>query len=372
MRFWTIVLISIALSSAAATAQPADGYPYLGRVTGNDVRIRSGPSLNHRVLDRTSKDDKIVVDGLVGEWLRVRVPGGVPGWVREDLLEVRGDEGIVVKTRVLVRPTAGQDYLPLEGRLEQNEKLRVLGREKPEGEDLAWVRVVVPDRIPVYISAAFVEKMAAVVPSDLANLARERREKLIAAAKPGIAAKTVATRDDALRARIRKAEKALGRLGEEMDPTAAIDALKRELQSILAEADYAVTKVEAAGAYKDILLFEKRRELAAARAEAELTETQLREAIRAADRKYQNEIKVLAQRAPVREMKFTSIGWVHFRRGAWVIQKGGIPLYVLSSKLFDLQDFVGKKVGVQGPIVGEDPTRGVCIIDVQSVEIFTE
>jgi len=157
-----------------------------------------------------------------------------------------------------------------------------------------------------------------------------------------------------------------------MDPTAAIAALKKELQAILAEADFAVTKVEAASAYKDILLFEKRRELDAARKEVALTEAQLREAIRAADRKYQNEIKVLAQRAPVREMKFTSVGWVHYRRGAWVIQKGGIPLYVLSSKLFDLQDYVGKKVGVQGPVIGEDPARGVCVIDVLSVEIFTE
>jgi Bacterial SH3 domain len=370
MRFWSIVLVMALASTTVARA--ADDYPYLGRVTGNDVRVRSGPSLNHRVLDRLNHEGKVVVDGVVGEWMKVRVPGGVPGWVREDLLEIRGSEAIVVKTRVLIRPTAGQDYLPLEGRLEQNEKLRVLGKKKAPGEDLAWIRVVVPDRIPVFISAAYIEKLPGVVPSDLEKLSSERRTKLIADAKPAVAAKTVASRDDALRARIRKAEKALGRLGEEPDPTAAVDGLKRELQQVLAEADFAVTKVEAASAYKDILLFEKRRELAAARAEARLTEEELREAIRKADRKYQNEIKVLAQRAPVREMKFACIGWVHYRKGAWVIQKGGIPLYVLTSKLFDLQDFVGKKVGVHGPVIGEDPARGVCVIDVEAVEIFTE
>ena len=37
-----------------------------------------------------------------------------------------------------------------------------------------------------------------------------------------------------------------------------------------------------------------------------------------------------------------------------------------------MKDFSGKKVGVRGRIIGEDPARGVRIIDVESVEIFSD
>lgn len=372
MRVIGLMVLTLLLVPGSSLADESGGYPYLGRVTGDDVRLRTGPSLNHRVIDLAPKGEMLVVEEAASSaWLKVRVPGGAPCWIREDLLTVRGDEAIVAKSNVVMRPTAGRDYLPLEGRLQPDEKLRVLETSRPAGEELAWIRVLAPERIPVFISARFVAR-AGPVPDDLGPLAVKRAARLRSDARSGTRADTAARRDDGLRARVRKVQASLDERAKAPDPVPGLDALKRELQSVLTEAEFSVTKLEAASAFKDILLLEKRQELARARSEAALTEEQLRAAIRKADETYRAAVGNLSRLAPLRQLGFTSVGWVQLRRGAWVIEKGGVPLYVLTSRLFQIRDFARKKVGVRGPLIGEDPERGVRIIDVETIEIFSD
>jgi hypothetical protein len=217
-----------------------------------------------------------------------------------------------------MRPTPGTAYLPLDARLDRGEKLLVIGKAEMEGGEPAWYRVLSPDRTPLWVHRDYLEKVGP-VPEDLAEMGRGRVERVQNRMREEEKADSVARRDDALRDRIAKVQSQLkaasGKPEEDLSP------LKAELEAVLAEAEFRLTKLEAASVFKDILLLEKQRELAKARAVAEATEEELREAIRLADERYQEALKGLAKLAPVRELGFTAIGWVHYRRGEWVIEK---------------------------------------------------
>jgi uncharacterized protein YgiM (DUF1202 family) len=368
MRPWPLLLVLLLLAPAAVRGDAAEDT-YLAKITGDRVRVRRGPGRSHRVLDLLARGETVIVEGSSADWIRVRIPGGVPCWVREDMVEVRGDEAIVTKTRVQMRPTPGTAYLPLDARLDRGEKLLVIGKAEMEGGEPAWYRVLSPDRTPLWVHRDYLEKVGP-VPEDLAEMGRGRVERVQNRMREEEKADSVARRDDALRDRIAKVQSQLkaasGKPEEDLSP------LKAELEAVLAEAEFRLTKLEAASVFKDILLLEKQRELAKARAVAEATEEELREAIRLADERYQEALKGLAKLAPVRELGFTAIGWVHYRRGEWVIEKGAVSLYVLRSELFSIRDFSGKKVGVRGRMVGEDPGRGLRILQVEAIEIFSD
>jgi N-acetylmuramoyl-L-alanine amidase len=62
--------------------------PTVVRVTGQNVNIRSGPGTGHGVIGRTGRPEAFALAGRQGEWLRVTLPSGQPGWISAGLAQL--------------------------------------------------------------------------------------------------------------------------------------------------------------------------------------------------------------------------------------------------------------------------------------------
>ncbi|MBE3587050.1 MAG: N-acetylmuramoyl-L-alanine amidase [Thermoanaerobacteraceae bacterium] len=63
-------------------------------VTGSVVNVRSGPGVDHEILARVSRGDRLPVLGKVPEWYQVQLPGGAKGWIIATYVqEVAGQPG---------------------------------------------------------------------------------------------------------------------------------------------------------------------------------------------------------------------------------------------------------------------------------------
>jgi uncharacterized protein YgiM (DUF1202 family) len=75
----SLLLISVAGSSIAKWAPDAT-------ITGDGVRIRSGPGKSFSVIGSLNRDDKVEVLDSMGEWRRLKTSRGVVGWVHGDYM----------------------------------------------------------------------------------------------------------------------------------------------------------------------------------------------------------------------------------------------------------------------------------------------
>ncbi len=55
------------------------------------LRLRSGPSIDYEILDRLMKEDKLRLNGIENEWLRVITKEGKEGWVHSGYVVSRDD-----------------------------------------------------------------------------------------------------------------------------------------------------------------------------------------------------------------------------------------------------------------------------------------
>lgn len=64
-----------------------------GIITGNDVRLRSGPGTSYRIIGMLYKGNGIGLIARSGIWFRVKTSGGTVGWVSQDFIKI--DKGVV-------------------------------------------------------------------------------------------------------------------------------------------------------------------------------------------------------------------------------------------------------------------------------------
>jgi len=62
--------------------------PTVVRVTGQHVNIRSGPGTGHAVTGRTGRPEAFPLAGQQGDWLRIALPSGQPGWINAGLVQL--------------------------------------------------------------------------------------------------------------------------------------------------------------------------------------------------------------------------------------------------------------------------------------------
>jgi hypothetical protein len=58
-----------------------------GTVTGNDVRIRTGPGKEFKVVGYANKGDSVTIYEEKGEWKRVKTAKGLRGWMHRDYID---------------------------------------------------------------------------------------------------------------------------------------------------------------------------------------------------------------------------------------------------------------------------------------------
>jgi hypothetical protein len=355
---------------------PAKGW--VGVTTTDEVRLRAGPSVNYRVLERIPKGSMLVVTGEEGDFLRVRVPGGVPVYVSADLVLVGADgagadgkTATVTKSDVLLRPTPGQEYFPLEGqKLQKGDVCTVLGREKGEKGD--WLKVLPPARIEVYVHKSLIAKSGDGDRSaDLARLERERRDSLTGGKAVEAARADAERRETDFGKLTEAAAAALAAAPSDLLPTDA-DRHRENLTQVMTESGDPALRAKAASVSQDYALRERTVLLARAKSEKETVAGELNRRLAEVEEKYRKRMDEILAAAPRKQgPRFRAIGNVErMTDGSFQLVKGGVTLHRIDSLRYDLDELIGLRVGVNGVDVKVDATTGFSILRVDTLEIL--
>jgi uncharacterized protein YgiM (DUF1202 family) len=361
---------SLAADDAPAAAAPASATPYAAVVARDEARVRAGPSANYRVLEKLARGTVVVVTGSEGEFLRVRIPGGVPVFVHGDLLEAGGaGRGSVSRSDVLMRPTPGQDYFPLEGqKLQKGDALTVL--ERGLGEKGAWVKVLPPDGVEYFVHATLLEK----APADAANdpaVARLSSARRSAYADGAGAAKDAARKAEGdLAALTAAAAAALSAAPADSLPPDAV--LHRDnLTQVMTESADPALRSRAADLSGEYLERERQDLHAQARADRTTVQEELRRRLAEIEADYQRKLDEILKAAPKDAgPRWKAVGTVRRTWEGYELVKGEVRLHRIASLRYDLDEMVNLRVGINGKDVAVDPAKGLSIFRVDSLEIL--
>ncbi|MHC4820590.1 MAG: SH3 domain-containing protein [Planctomycetota bacterium] len=361
---------------AAEEALPEDEAPWVGETNGDRIRVRAGPTLNYRVLERLPKGSWVTVVGGRDDYLQVQLPGGVPVFMHGDLLEVETPDtlpcsGVVAKTDVLMRPTAGKDYFPLEGqKLQRGDVVTVLGSEKNDAG--TWFRILPPDRVAYWIHKSLLNRVgkAADHSRDLERIRLQRRDGYTGGKEAEAAARAEAERETAFAAVVESAAKTLKETASDALPEdyQRIHGLLREVMTESGEPD---TRARAAIVARDYLARERTVEIARAKAETASVKEELEKRLADVEARHEKALEELGKAEPrKRADDFDAVGTVRKTRDGWELVKGGVVLHRVDSLKYDLSEFVGLRVGVRGKEIDVQPGHQVFLLRVDHLEIL--
>ncbi len=170
-RCWIVCLFAALVQQSGAMGQEAGGpanagngqaelerAPRLAEVIGDDVYVRSGPSLNHYPMDKLKAGDRVTVVGETGDWCEILPPDGLFSFISGDYVDTVDERtGIVNGNQVRVRagsalpPFAKLKYV-VQTKLAKGSEVTILGRE-PDG----FLRIKPPVGTSVWINHGYVE-----------------------------------------------------------------------------------------------------------------------------------------------------------------------------------------------------------------------
>ncbi len=350
-----VVLLTVSVAGAKETA---------GRVTGDKVQVRAGPGTRHAVLLQVNRGDLLVVLGREGQWCRVLVPGGFACFVHRSLVQVEDEaEPVISASRVRLRVSAGKEVLPLETVLDRGQVVEILVRE---GD---WLKIIAPPATHLYIYADYVEELgpAREYRKSLAEQAAIRRKQLVSGKTEDQLRREERERQRALRDGVVVAGKSV--LAGEGDT----GELTRNLRRIALETTDDLTRGYANSL---LLLLGLRRQAELLREDLSRIDTErgeevsaLKARIEVAEGRYRRELENARALRAERERPFRRVGRIEKRNGKFVLLvKGGMVVHLLSER-FRLQDYIGKRVGVNGRMVMTDPETGATHLMVEKLEI---
>jgi len=95
------------------TGKPADiQYPFVAKVTGNNVYVRSGKGTADYACGKVNLNDQVTVVGEAFGWAEILPPEGSYSWIHKNYVDVKGDQPTVgVLTGDNVRVWAGSDNI---------------------------------------------------------------------------------------------------------------------------------------------------------------------------------------------------------------------------------------------------------------------
>ncbi|MHC4952780.1 MAG: SH3 domain-containing protein [Planctomycetota bacterium] len=368
------VLAQPGYSQEANTAKTAaDDGSYAAEVTASQLHLRAGPTASYQSVLLVEQGRKLVVrSGGVNGWAVVEVPGGFDAWVSGRFVARDGKgKGSVTVGKLLVRPRPSTRYHQLAASLTKDETVAIVG-EKKVGDEL-WLRVRVPQRIPLYCSERFLKKIGpasmAIAPT-IASAAAEKTAK-----------KTpTASGDPKADARFIVIEKKAWTDIQRAKTTAELATINRTLATV----DGSRLSIENQKRHLDLerALLKRRNQLI----DTDLDDTQkkmladLEAQIAAIEAKYRKRIQELEDAHAAKKgktRKYISTGIVEYkpdifgRAPNFRITAGGKLRYYLIAPAYDLHKFVGKRVGVVG-LTDRESGTGYFTVMVKRIEILAD
>jgi hypothetical protein len=136
-----------------------------GEITGNEVYVRSGASLNHYPVCKLSAGDRVAVIGETGEWYEIRPPDQAISYISGDYVDSADNRlGVVNGDNVRVRagstlPDFAELKYVVQTKLSKGAEVTILGRDAD-----GFLRIKPPLGTSLWISRSFVEFVPGATP----------------------------------------------------------------------------------------------------------------------------------------------------------------------------------------------------------------
>jgi uncharacterized protein YgiM (DUF1202 family) len=172
------ILFSLILSFPAAAVensatpqiagQPADiQYPFIAKVTGNNVYVRSGKGTAYYECGKANLDDRVTVVGGAFGWAEILPPEGSYSWIHKNYVDVKADQPTVgVLTGDNVRVWAGSDKMEsdrsssMQTKLNTGEIIELFANQPKDGD---YYKIKPPAGAKLTINCEFLEYVGPVV-----------------------------------------------------------------------------------------------------------------------------------------------------------------------------------------------------------------
>ncbi|MBX3474757.1 MAG: hypothetical protein KF754_10265 [Planctomycetes bacterium] len=170
-----ITLLTLLFLAAPLCAQETS-TPWIAKVNGDSVRLRSGPSLAHPPMHVLAKGDELTVVGEKEGFVIVRLPSSAPCWVAAEFVAAAAD-GVTYAVngeKVNLRCTPDTRYFPI-GQVEKGASLKAVmdGQTGKAAAENGFVKVSPPAQATGAVSKEFVERVRDAVVEPVAEPATE-------------------------------------------------------------------------------------------------------------------------------------------------------------------------------------------------------
>jgi len=164
-----LTLTSSALAQQQAGPQTeAKAFPYMAEIASDDVYIRSGPGTNYYDCGKFKKGDVVKVVAAQQGWSRIAPPPGSFSWISKQYVNFEPNSSVGTVTGDAVRVYAGSGHVKplysttLQGKLNRQEKVRLLGEEKG-----GYLKIAPPPFAYLWVSSKFTNPLGKPVPTTL-------------------------------------------------------------------------------------------------------------------------------------------------------------------------------------------------------------
>ncbi|MHC5094770.1 MAG: SH3 domain-containing protein [Planctomycetota bacterium] len=157
-------------------------YPFMAKVTGNDVNVRSGKGTAYYACGKVNLDDQVTVVGEAFGWAEIIPPEGSYSWIHKNYVDVEDDQPTVgVLTGDNVRVWAGSDNIEpmrsssMQTKLNTGEIIELLADQPADGD---YYKIKPPAGAKLTINCALLEYVGpAASPKPVAIPPRTAAEK---------------------------------------------------------------------------------------------------------------------------------------------------------------------------------------------------
>jgi len=139
-------------------------FPYIARITDDNVNIRSGPGTQYYSCGKLNKAERVKVVGSQFSWSHIVPPPGSFSWISKQYVSIDPNNpatGIV--TGDAVRVYAGSDYIKpihsttMQLKLNRADKVTLMGEEKGD-----YYKIVPPSGAYLWVSTKYTEPLGPV------------------------------------------------------------------------------------------------------------------------------------------------------------------------------------------------------------------
>ncbi|MGD0516538.1 MAG: hypothetical protein ABSA26_03300 [Thermoguttaceae bacterium] len=347
---------------AASTALGEQAFPYKAYVTADDVEVRSGPGLDFYPTDKLRKGDMVEVYRRDAEgWCAVKPPEGSFSWISGRVLKLQDDNLAVVKedevaSRVGSRLSNVRDVIQV--RMHKGEAVEILdSKEDAAGKSQVWYKIAPPSGEFRWISEKYLDKQRSTdglrgarsadsIPEQVSS--RDRLETQSDAHKSDADNKISS---EQLQNELDRIDMELSMMVVEEPTVWSFDAMRIRGESLLDRADSAADRGKARLLLNKIARFEdikQRYDSITAMREQNAASNRFLTGLQRTMEKAAAEADPDGQFDGVGQLQRVFSPKVGAPRFALVDEAGNVRYYVTPAPGVNLQNYVGRQVGVTG------------------------